>query len=187
MFGKFENYTVTKITEWFWDFQVKYELCCYAGTETNSCIVLQNRTGLSEIKTTTENTPKPSSVVRPPIDLNITWFIHHLNFPGALSSFFIDRNASKCFTPRRNPDVDNALIFYLLFMILPQNFILISLILFFLFNLIMVLIFLSLMILVFLFLFYLFLVVLTKILFLQNKLLQKDNLKDMKQLFLFLI
>ena len=38
--GKIESYTVTKVTEFFWQFRVKWELVGFVGVEADSGIVL---------------------------------------------------------------------------------------------------------------------------------------------------
>ena len=43
LFGKSESYTVTKITEWFWQFDVRYELIAYMGNEPEKGVVLCGR------------------------------------------------------------------------------------------------------------------------------------------------
>jgi hypothetical protein len=41
---------VTTITEWFWNFTVKYEILVFVGNEPSDCVVLQGRTGKYEVK-----------------------------------------------------------------------------------------------------------------------------------------
>jgi len=111
LFGKSEAYTVTKITEWFWAFEARYELIAFMGNEPEKPIVLSARVGSTELKTTSENTPRPASVVRPNIDVNITWLFAHAHAAGRAPRFVINRGAKSCHTPRRNEEVDSALVF----------------------------------------------------------------------------
>lgn len=43
--GTISDKVVTTITEWFWDFTVKWELMAYVGNEPTDKFVLQSRTG----------------------------------------------------------------------------------------------------------------------------------------------
>lgn len=45
---------ITKITEWFWNFEVKYELFFFRGNDLKKTITLRSRTGRTELKTTSE-------------------------------------------------------------------------------------------------------------------------------------
>jgi hypothetical protein len=114
LFGKSEHYTVTKVTEYFWQFDASYQLVAFQGTDVEKAIVLQQRAGSIELKTSVEATPKPATVVRPSIDVNITWLLATLeestaNFRG---KFRIDRMAKSCHTPRRNQQIDGAFVFF---------------------------------------------------------------------------
>jgi hypothetical protein len=110
VFGTRESYTVTKVTEYFWSFHLRYSLFAYMGNETDKPLVIQQRTGLIELKTSTDATPRPATVVRDSLDLNITWLLQHLE-AGNKPKFSIDRQAKSCHTPRRNADIDAAVTF----------------------------------------------------------------------------
>lgn len=115
---------VTTVVEYFWAFDFKYEIVAFQGTATDQAITLHSRSGSVEIKTTTDQTPRPKAVSRGPVDVNVTWLLSHLDAvdqspptsgrggetpdndqPG----FSIDRKHEDCHTPRRNPDIDAAL------------------------------------------------------------------------------
>jgi hypothetical protein len=110
VFGKSETYSVTKVTEYFWSFTVSWELSAFVGVETDKRIVLQSHTGAIEIKTTVKTTPRPVSVVKPAVDVNITWLLQHVD-DNRTPAFHIDRKSKLCKTPRRNPEVELALTF----------------------------------------------------------------------------
>ena len=99
---------VTTVTEYFWAFQVEYELVAFQGTAIDQAITLHARTGSAEIKTTQNTTPRPKTVVRPALDVDVTWLLAHLDDDGR-AAFAIDRTDPGCHTPRRNPDIDAAL------------------------------------------------------------------------------
>jgi hypothetical protein len=112
VFGKDEHYSVTTVREWFWQFDVRYELLAFQGNEPEkNNVVLQHRHGTIELKTSTEQTPKPESTVRNSIDLNLTWLLQQLDASKHGASFRIDRLAKSCHTPRRNDQVEQALSF----------------------------------------------------------------------------
>ncbi len=67
--------------------------------------------GSIELKTAVESTPKPANVVRPALDVNLSWLLHRLS-DKRQAAFGIDRSdAKRCCTPRRNPAADAAVAF----------------------------------------------------------------------------
>lgn len=99
---------VTTVTEYFWGFDFEYEILAFPGTATDQAISFHARHGSVQIKTGAKKTPRPRSVVRPPVDVNVTWLFAHLD-DGGRPAFAIDRTDDACHTPRRNRDVDQAL------------------------------------------------------------------------------
>jgi len=102
---------VTTITEYFWNFQAEYELFAFQGVSPDNKLTLCSRKGSIELLTTTKSSPRSSSVVREPIDLNVTWLLQQIS-KGIQTNFSIDRKASSCHTPRRNSEIDRALGFH---------------------------------------------------------------------------
>ena len=100
---------VTTVTEYFWAFDFEYEMVAFQGTATERAIILHARSGSIEIKTGAKRTPRPKTVVRTPVDVNVTWLLTHLDAESR-SSFAIDRAAPSCHTPRRNEEIDAALL-----------------------------------------------------------------------------
>jgi hypothetical protein len=99
---------VTTVTEWFWAFDFNYEILAYQGNTPEKAVRLHGRSGKIEIKTGAKVAPRPASVVRPPIEVSLTWLLQHLDAEGR-AAFTIDRAATTCRTPRRNEPVDEAL------------------------------------------------------------------------------
>jgi hypothetical protein len=99
---------VTTITEHFWQFAFQYELVAFQGTAIDQGVRICARSGSVEIKTATDQTPRAKTVVRDPVDVNVTWVLAHLD-GDARAAFAIDRAHTDCHTPRRNPDIDAAL------------------------------------------------------------------------------
>ncbi len=98
---------VTTVKEYFWGFDFEYEILAFQGTATDQALTLRARRGSVTVKTAAKTTPRPRTVVRPPVDLNVTWLFAHLD-PEGRASFAIDRTHEDCHTPRRNRDVDGA-------------------------------------------------------------------------------
>ena len=99
---------VTTITEYFWRFEFAYELTAYPGNAPEHGVPLLGRRGSVEIKTGARTTPRPATVVRPPVTADISWLLHQAD-DGARVAFTIDRTARTCHTPRRNRQIDEAL------------------------------------------------------------------------------
>lgn len=111
MFGGTKTRTekvVTTITEYFWRFDFHYELQAYPGNTPEQGLLVLGRKGTLEIKTAAKTTPRPATVVRDALDANITWLLQQAD-ADARVAFTIDRAARKCHTPRRNPQVEDAL------------------------------------------------------------------------------
>merc|ERR1712137_571668 len=107
---KVTHKTVTKITEYFWKFEVDYELFAFQGNNMKKKLVLQNRHAACEIMTSSDVTPKPKISIIDPIDLNISFLLQHLSKENQLH-FKIDRSQKSCHPPRRNQQVADALIY----------------------------------------------------------------------------
>jgi hypothetical protein len=99
---------VVTVTEYFWRFDFSYEIVAFQGNAPDNAIALLTRTGGVEIKTAANKTPRPSTVVRPPVDADLSWFLARVDEEGR-PTFGIDRAAAECHTPRRNPEVEAAL------------------------------------------------------------------------------
>ncbi len=100
---------VTTVTEYFWSFGFKYELVAYQGTSPTPAVSLLSREASVELKTLVKTAPRPQSVVRPPSNGDLTWLLQQLDAEGRVA-FSIDRTAASCHTPRRNREVEAALV-----------------------------------------------------------------------------
>ncbi|MCC6997853.1 MAG: hypothetical protein IT370_24775 [Deltaproteobacteria bacterium] len=99
---------VTTVVEHFWSFTFKWELVAFQGASDEHAVVLLSRAGLYEVMTSAKTTPRPRSVVRPAIDVDIAWLLRHIG-ADARADFSIDRASADCHTPRRNQDIERAL------------------------------------------------------------------------------
>ncbi len=100
---------ITDIVEHVWGFDFSYEITAFAGAALDQAVSLRARAGHQEIRTRAKTTPRPKSVVRPSLDVNLTWLLGRINAADQLA-FEIDRTAAACHTPRRNPQVEEALL-----------------------------------------------------------------------------
>lgn len=100
---------VVTVTEYFWSFDFSYEIVAYQGNAPENAVALLVRSGSVELKTAVNQTPRPLTVVRPPVDVDITWLFAHLDAEGR-PKLGIDRTAKDCHTPRRNRQVDDGLV-----------------------------------------------------------------------------
>jgi len=103
---------VTTVTDYFWTYTMSYEIIAIRGVGEGAAdrLPLSGRSGEVELKTSTKSTPYPE--VRVPAaecDVNISWLCKKLDKGTLAPSVEIDRSNAKCATPRRNPDMENAL------------------------------------------------------------------------------
>jgi len=107
----FTSKVVTRITEYFWKFETKYELVAIRGVgETaDDRLCLTTRAGQAELVTSTKQSPRPE-VKKPAANLqvNVNWLFRNLKSDKAVPNFTVDRLAKHCKTPRRNEDVQQA-------------------------------------------------------------------------------
>jgi hypothetical protein len=106
---------VTKITEYFWKFDVDYELFAFKGNDPEEKISLQARKGKYEIITTSKVSPRPEVRVYPSRDYNLTWMLQNIEPDTLTFTFKIDRTDKSCRTPRRNAQIVNSLYHFSLF------------------------------------------------------------------------
>jgi len=102
--------TVTTVIDYFWNFEVTYQIFAFKGTDPEEKELLQQRSASYEIKTSSKNTPRPTSTVQPSIDHQMTWLFQSL-VEGNLA-FSIDRAAKACHTPTRNPEITIAFSYF---------------------------------------------------------------------------
>mmetsp|Transcript_26532 Transcript_26532/g.66759 ORF Transcript_26532/g.66759 Transcript_26532/m.66759 type:complete len:929 (-) Transcript_26532:58-2844(-) len=98
---------VTTVTEYFWRYNVRWELFAYAGNSPEQRVLLQERSSEYEIMTSSKSTPRPQVAVVPAVDTSLSWLLAHV--AGGKVQFDVQRSLESCHTPRRNRDVDAAL------------------------------------------------------------------------------
>ena len=94
-----------------------YWLEAYRGTgadSLNDCVPIHSRTSSCDIITSVDSAPKVEHRLAPPLEVSLSWVLQHLAAPAdalPLSpEFRINKSASSCYTPRRNADVETALV-----------------------------------------------------------------------------
>lgn len=100
LLGKFKSHGETTVDEWFWKFSVSYEILFYFGSD--SKIVVNSRTGQTQLKTMSETSPRKDVVVRDAKEVDITYFFQN-------SDVAINRDLKTCRTPRRNEQAQAAI------------------------------------------------------------------------------
>lgn len=103
---------VSKIVEYYWSFEVEYELFLFPGNNPAEKLVLQRRHAKHEIITTVKKPPQLDSKVFPCLDLNLTWLLDKVEDNSHTISFSIDRLKENCRTPSRNTEVSQATEFF---------------------------------------------------------------------------
>jgi hypothetical protein len=108
--GSITDKVVTTITEYYWKFELVYELVAFAGNDAEDKVVLQGRTGRHEIVVTgTKDAPRRHVVVRDALDHNLTWLLSQVAAEEHRLQFSIAREDSDCRTPRRNAQTQAAI------------------------------------------------------------------------------
>jgi len=113
---------VHKIKQYHWQVNVNYALAVYPGNDTTAAIELQARNMTRSI-VTSGGLVRPFQAVAPPqppivehtihnpLDVDITWIFTVLNRQAGVCQFAIDKSLAACKTPRRNPQVEQAVEF----------------------------------------------------------------------------
>ena len=98
---------VDTVIDHHWRFDVLYEIVAFEGTKEAGAVALLSRGGTVELKTAARTTPYPATVVRRPLDADVSWLLRQLDGDGN-AAFGIDRTHAGCHTPRRNEEVAAA-------------------------------------------------------------------------------
>jgi len=107
--------TVTTVTEYFWEVAHEYEVLLFAGVSEEAAVsrvCLSGRAARTELVTRSDRAPSAERSAPAAAECDMSWLLAHLKPDRADISVRLDRNDSKCITPRRNPLVDEALAFF---------------------------------------------------------------------------
>ncbi|KAJ1427659.1 hypothetical protein B484DRAFT_397165 [Ochromonadaceae sp. CCMP2298] len=110
--GVFTTKVITRVTEYVFLFSVTYTVAAFTGVGENpqEYLVLTERSAEQEVVTRNNISPYKESS-RKEEDLNISWLVRGLDQSGTMFEFAIDRASDKCFTPRQNEQIEQALYF----------------------------------------------------------------------------
>ena len=74
------------MTEWFWQYDGKWELIAFQGNTPQDGISITGRSGTVELKTSADATPRPVSHVEADRDVNISWLLKNTDEKRCASS-----------------------------------------------------------------------------------------------------
>ena len=108
---------VTKVKEYIYLVEEEYTLFAHSGVGDNSAEVTQITKSCGQLEAIVRNNSSPfSEFTVDAFAVNISWLLKHLDIATttgtSTGSFSIDRAHLKCFTPRQNVDVADALQFF---------------------------------------------------------------------------
>ena len=103
---------VNHVREYHWKVEVKWEISLYAGTNVAEKQVLSSRSSSMVVITQSDNhSPLPENRECKPVDLSLTWLVSQIDTEAMSSKFAVDTQHPKTKTPRRNPQVEDAISF----------------------------------------------------------------------------
>src|SRR3990167_362268 len=94
----------TTLTDYYWRYDVNYELSVYPANQTESKIVLKANKSRYELVTSANSPPREKASQFDPVEVNITWLVALLNEKQQFD-FHINRDKKSCRTPRRNKEI----------------------------------------------------------------------------------
>eukprot|EP00961_Rhodomonas_salina_P269174 3637254-Rhodomonas_salina.1 len=103
---------VTKITEYQWKVEGTWHLAAFRGVGSSNAdqISIFSQDFSREVMTGSKINPRANSYVFPNLDVDISWLLRHLGGSDGSPDFEIRREVESCRTPRRNKDIDDALL-----------------------------------------------------------------------------
>ena len=107
---KITSKTVTKIKEFFYEFEAQYELSAFRGVGEHAAedfVLIRSRQMSQECVLRSKSQPYPE-VATDQYDVNISWLLHHTAANSLDMCFNIDRSNEDCHTPTRNVDISVA-------------------------------------------------------------------------------
>lgn len=112
----FTSKVVTTVEDHFWKCHYAFDLVAVrgAGDKDAHRLSLLRRSGIVELKTGSKSPPRVT-IPGMPLEINVSWFLQQLAVATVTPRFHIDRDHNLCHTPRRNPDVDQAIRYFTCF------------------------------------------------------------------------
>jgi len=100
-----------EVTEQRWALQASWRLVALRGDEKQELVLSESSENCSLV-TSTKASPLPAATTWPVQQLSLGWLLEQLQKDGRTVAFDINRLHPKCLTPRRNPDVDAAVLHF---------------------------------------------------------------------------
>jgi len=103
---------VTKITEYQWKVEGEWHLSAFRGVGSSNAdqISISSQVFSREVITGSKINPRAESYVFPNLEVDISWLLRHFRGSDGSPDFEIKREVESCRTPRRNKDIDDALL-----------------------------------------------------------------------------
>ena len=103
---------VHHVKEYHWNVNVHWTISIYFGTKDNDKMILSSRSSSMVLVTQTQNrAPLPEKRECKPLDVSLNWLVKHVDTAAMTSIFHVDTQSSDTKTPRRNPQVEDAVLF----------------------------------------------------------------------------
>ena len=103
---------VHHVKEYHWNVNVNWTISIYFGTKDIDKLILSSRSSSMVLVTQAQNrAPLPEKRECKPLDLSLNWLVKHIDTVAMASIFHVDTQSSDTKTPRRNPQVEDALSF----------------------------------------------------------------------------
>eukprot|EP00581_Thalassiosira_minuscula_P032482 CAMPEP_0183784576 /NCGR_PEP_ID=MMETSP0739-20130205/66049_1 /TAXON_ID=385413 /ORGANISM="Thalassiosira miniscula, Strain CCMP1093" /LENGTH=996 /DNA_ID=CAMNT_0026028547 /DNA_START=118 /DNA_END=3109 /DNA_ORIENTATION=+ len=100
---------VNHITEFHWEVEINWSVFVYSGTSKEDGKIIKSRKCITQLITQSKQGISPLKIS--PRGLPINWLLQQIDTNGLTSQFKVDVENDATKTPRRNDDVDNAMIF----------------------------------------------------------------------------
>jgi hypothetical protein len=105
LLGSITSSTVTKVTEYLWNYQIDYRAFFFFGTDPQDQITLLQERLPCSVRTGMKEAPSTETKVWPSIDMSFNVLLSFLNPNSCLIKFAVDRSVEDCKTPVRNAQV----------------------------------------------------------------------------------
>ena len=100
--------STTEVTEFHWDYKTTSEIFIKSKNITKR---LASIPGHTKITTRSDVSPKPSARAIDNVCVSLKWLLKQLSNTNSVC-FEINRSSEECKTPRRNPEINNAINFF---------------------------------------------------------------------------
>jgi hypothetical protein len=100
------------VKEYHWNVNVQWAISVYFGTKDEDSLTLNSRSSRTVLITQSHSrAPLPENRECKPLDVSLNWLMKHMDAEGMTANFRVDTQSPSTRTPRRNPQVEDALSF----------------------------------------------------------------------------